>query len=93
MKDPNRIRSSGMKIATLQFAPKLGSVSGNIRRANQLLGLDPNWSLGNSDDSGAKIQDNCDWANRVIELDGVRKGDIENLKPDVLVLPELAFTG
>lgn len=27
-----------MKIATLQFAPRLGDVEGNVRRADELLG-------------------------------------------------------
>lgn len=52
-----------MKIATLQFAPRLGDVEGNIRRADELL------KRGK---------------------DGI---DIENLRPEVLVLPELAFSG
>lgn len=51
-----------MKIATLQFAPKLGDTQGNIQRADELL------SKGGG--SG-----------------------IEGLKPDVLVLSEMALTG
>jgi protein N-terminal amidase len=49
-----------MRIATLQFAPRVGDVDGNIKRANELL------NSGNG---------------------------IESLKPDLLVLPELAMTG
>lgn len=53
----------GMKIATLQFAPRLGDVEGNIRRANDLL------KRGK---------------------DGL---SIESMRPEILVLPELAFSG
>lgn len=59
-----------MRIATLQFAPKLGDVEGNIRRVNELLkkgksvNLTPPVGIG-----------------------------VDQLKPDVLVLPELALTG
>lgn len=53
-----------MKIATLQFAPKLGDTQGNIQRADELL------SKG-----------------------GGRGSGIEGLKPDVLVLSEMALTG
>ncbi|KAL2010202.1 hypothetical protein VTN00DRAFT_6009 [Thermoascus crustaceus] len=56
-----------MKIATLQFAPKLGDVEGNIRRADELL------------KRGKK--------------EGGNGGGIEELGPEILVLPELAFTG
>ncbi|KAJ9244592.1 hypothetical protein DTO207G8_2343 [Paecilomyces variotii] len=52
-----------MKIATLQFAPRLGDVEGNIRRANDLL------KRGK---------------------DGL---SIESMRPEILVLPELAFSG
>jgi protein N-terminal amidase len=55
-----------MRIATLQFAPKLGDVEGNIRRANDLL-------------------QNGQRATPALALD--------TLKPDILVLPELALTG
>ena len=50
-----------MKIATLQFAPKVGQVAANFSRAESLLMRD--------------------------EREGVLKG------VDLLVLPELAFTG
>ncbi|KAF5857149.1 Carbon-nitrogen hydrolase [Aspergillus alliaceus] len=56
-----------MRIATLQLAPKLGDVEGNIRRANELL-------------QKGKV------------LGGVGVG-VEILKPEILVLPELALTG
>lgn len=62
-----------MRIATLQFAPRLGDVQGNIERANALL-----------------------KSGKTISLDGEKLGpgiDIEVLRPDILVLPELALTG
>ncbi|GES65907.1 hydrolase, carbon-nitrogen family protein [Aspergillus terreus] len=55
-----------MRIATLQFAPKLGDVEGNIRRANELV----------QDGQGA-----------------TPASGLDTLKPDILVLPELALTG
>ncbi|PLB53684.1 carbon-nitrogen hydrolase [Aspergillus steynii IBT 23096] len=58
-----------MKIATLQFAPKLGDVEGNIRRANELL-----------------------QHGKLLGSRGPEAG-IEILRPDILVLPELALTG
>ncbi|KAE8381394.1 carbon-nitrogen hydrolase [Aspergillus bertholletiae] len=57
-----------MRIATLQFAPKLGDVEGNIRRANELL------------QNGKMLGD----AGRV---------GVDVLKPEILILPELALTG
>ncbi|KAJ5495183.1 hypothetical protein N7539_000299 [Penicillium diatomitis] len=65
-----------MRIATLQFAPKLGDVEGNIKRANDLLGKQNFTGLQESSSQ---------------ELSG--RGDIDFLRPDLLVLPELAFTG
>ncbi|KAJ5323813.1 Carbon-nitrogen hydrolase [Penicillium atrosanguineum] len=62
-----------MRIATLQFAPKLGDVQGNINRANDLLKNGKPISLGDHTPSIG------------IGLD--------LLRPDVLVLPELALTG
>lgn len=62
-----------MRIATLQFAPKLGDVEGNINRANELL-----------------------KKGKHISLDGQTRGigiGIDLLRPDILVLPELALTG
>lgn len=56
-----------MRIATLQFAPKLGNVEANIQRADQLLKLTP-----------GEISDGP---------------GIEELRPDLLVLPEMAFSG
>ncbi|GIC89671.1 putative protein N-terminal asparagine amidohydrolase [Aspergillus udagawae] len=56
-----------MRIATLQFAPTVGDVDGNIKRANELL-------------KGGNV------------VGGAQAG-IESLKPDLLVLPELALTG
>ena len=58
-----------MKIATLQFAPQLGDVEGNIRRADRSLRLE----AGDHDES-----------------DGP---GIEEMQPDILVLPEMAFSG
>jgi protein N-terminal amidase len=51
-----------MKIATLQLAPKLGDVEGNIEKANALIQSSKTLS-------------------------------VEEGKPDILVLPELALTG
>lgn len=62
-----------MRIATLQFAPKLGDVQGNINKANELLKKGKSISLGDQTPSVG------------IGLD--------LLRPDVLVLPELALTG
>ncbi|EAW12823.1 putative protein N-terminal asparagine amidohydrolase [Aspergillus clavatus NRRL 1] len=58
-----------MKIATLQFAPTVGDVQGNIKRANELL-----------------------QHGSVLGKPSYGPG-IESLKPDILVLPELALTG
>lgn len=63
-----------MRIATLQFAPQLGDVEGNIRRANELL------RLGSSDNSNGN------------DIQSSGPG-IEELRPDILVLPEMAFSG
>lgn len=62
-----------MRIATLQFAPTLGDVEGNIKRANEILKKGKPISLGDQTPSVG------------IGLD--------LLRPDVLVLPELALTG
>lgn len=62
-----------MRIATLQFAPKLGDVEGNINRANELL------------KKGKHIP--LDGQTREIGI------GIDLLRPDILVLPELALTG
>lgn len=62
-----------MRIATLQIAPKLGDVEGNIRRANELLKKGKSISMGGNDleiDIGAEL-----------------------LRPEILVLPEMALTG
>lgn len=58
-----------MKVATLQFAPRLGDVDGNIKRANELL-----------------------KDGKVVRGIGIGVG-LDLLKPDVLILPELALTG
>ncbi|KAJ5512576.1 Carbon-nitrogen hydrolase [Penicillium fimorum] len=60
-----------MRIATLQFAPKLGDLKGNIEKANALL-----------------------KTGKTVSVDGkeLRVG-VDLLKPDILVLPELAMTG
>ncbi|GKZ79345.1 carbon-nitrogen hydrolase [Aspergillus niger] len=58
-----------MKVATLQFAPRLGDVDGNIKRANELL-----------------------KNGKVVRGVGIGVG-LDLLKPDVLILPELALTG
>lgn len=60
-----------MRIATLQFAPRLGDVDGNIRRANEIL------------NRGKAISG----------PDGLKMVDVESLRPEVLVLPEMALTG
>ncbi|RAH83304.1 carbon-nitrogen hydrolase [Aspergillus japonicus CBS 114.51] len=59
-----------MRIATLQFAPQLGDVKGNIKRADELL-------------KNGKV------------VRGVGTGAVALgvLKPDILILPELALTG
>lgn len=62
-----RIPIKKMRIATLQFAPKLGDVRGNIQRADELLRTG---SRGNNGDDG-----------------------VDGLKPDILVLSEMALTG
>lgn len=74
-KIPRSTKFSGMKIATLQFAPRLGDVEGNIKRADRLL----------------KLSKDVDIINGENEDDG-RPG-IEELNPDILVLPEMAFSG
>lgn len=69
-----------MRIATLQFAPKLGDVEGNIRRAEELL---KRGTRRNGRDRDG-----------VEEVGGDGGGcGIEELRPEILVLPELAFTG
>lgn len=62
-----------MRIATLQIAPKLGDVEGNIRRANELLKKGKSISMGGQDL-------------------GIGIG-AELLRPEILVLPEMALTG
>lgn len=69
-----------MRIATLQFAPKLGDVEGNIQRANEILNRGKLLSLG----SGRSLNSKSSLTAAI---------EIERLKPDVLVLPELALTG
>jgi protein N-terminal amidase len=60
-----------MRIATLQFAPKLGDLKGNIEKANALL-----------------------KTGKAVSVDGKELGvGVDLLKPDILVLPELALTG
>lgn len=59
-----------MKIATLQFAPKLGDVRGNIERANELL-----------------------ERGKVVPGGDPEETRLEALRPELLVLPELALTG
>ncbi|EED18122.1 asparagine amidohydrolase, putative [Talaromyces stipitatus ATCC 10500] len=66
---------SEMRIATLQFAPQLGDVEGNIKRADRLLKLIP----PNANDGYA--------------FDDEEEPGIEELRPDILVLPEMAFSG
>lgn len=58
-----------MKIATLQFSPRLGDVQGNIQRADELLRAGTRGAVGAS---GAGV---------------------DGLKPDILVLSEMALTG
>ncbi|KAJ6070200.1 hypothetical protein N7467_010319 [Penicillium canescens] len=62
-----------MRIATLQFDPKLGDVKGNIETANALLKKGKTISIDR-------------------EQPGLGLG-VDLLKPDVLVLPEMALTG
>ncbi|KAJ6002063.1 hypothetical protein N7522_007290 [Penicillium canescens] len=62
-----------MRIATLQFNPKLGDVEGNIETANALLKKGKTISIDR-------------------EQPGLGLG-VDLLKPDVLVLPEMALTG
>lgn len=69
-----------MRIATLQFAPKLGDVEGNIRRAEEL--LKRGTRRNGRDRDGVEA----------VGGDGGGCG-IEELRPEILVLPELAFTG
>lgn len=60
-----------MRIATLQFAPKLGDLEGNIKRANELL------------DRG-----------KPVSISGLgQRVNVEDMRPDVLVLSECALTG
>ncbi|CAG7949628.1 unnamed protein product [Penicillium nalgiovense] len=60
-----------MRIATLQFAPKLGDLKGNVEKANALL-----------------------KTGKTVSVDGKELGvGVDLLKPDILVLPELALTG
>lgn len=69
-----------MRIATLQFAPKLGDVEGNVRRANEIL------ARGKVLSSGLEA-----LVNSKLGIDTT--SSIERLKPDVLVLPEMALSG
>lgn len=62
-----------MRIATLQFGPRLGDVEGNIKLADQILRLTPP-----EEDDGARFSG---------------QPGIEELRPDILVLPEMAFSG
>lgn len=73
-------RGQEMRIATLQFAPKLGDVEGNIQRANEILNRGKLLSLGSSRSSKSKS-------------DLTAAIEIERLRPDILILPELALTG
>lgn len=59
-----------MRIATLQFAPQLGDVKGNIKRADELL-----------------------KNGKVVRGVGTGAVGLDVLKPDILILPELALTG
>ncbi|OJJ95295.1 hypothetical protein ASPACDRAFT_82133 [Aspergillus aculeatus ATCC 16872] len=59
-----------MRIATLQFAPQLGDVKGNIKRADELL-----------------------KNGKVVRGVGTEAVELDVLKPDILILPELALTG
>lgn len=65
----NKRTPTAMKIATLQFSPRLGDVQGNIQRADELLRAGTRGAVGAS---GAGV---------------------EGLKPDILVLSEMALTG
>lgn len=61
-----------MKIATLQFCPRLGDVQGNIQRADELLRTGTRGAGGAGGAGGASV---------------------DGLKPDILVLSEMALTG
>ncbi|KAJ5573880.1 Carbon-nitrogen hydrolase [Penicillium hispanicum] len=63
-----------MRIATLQYAPKLGDVDGNIQKANEILERGKSLSLDGRKPLGVGI-------------------GVDLLRPDLLVLPELALTG
>lgn len=63
-----------MRIATLQFGPRLGDVENNIKLADKILKLTPP-----NEDDGPRF-------------DNGQPG-IEDLRPDILVLPEMAFSG
>jgi hypothetical protein len=67
-------KRSGMRIATLQFGPRLGDVENNIKLADKILKLTPP-----NEDDGPRF-------------DNGQPG-IEDLRPDILVLPEMAFSG
>lgn len=73
----------GMRIATLQFAPRLGDVEGNMRRADELLKLKRSAATTTATAKNDELSS--------VE-DGPGPG-IEELRPDILVLPEMAFTG
>jgi protein N-terminal amidase len=66
-----------MKIATLQFAPRLGDVQGNIRRARELLERGRVVPAGGGVGAGGELT----WT--ALEASGL----------EILVLPELALTG
>lgn len=68
------INKSGMRIATLQFGPRLGDVENNIKLADKLLKLTPP-----DEDDGLRFDDG--------------QPGIEELRPAILVLPEMAFSG
>lgn len=68
-----------MRIATLQFAPKLGDVEGNIKRADELLAAARRPLVA---------ADSSKLAGKSAAVVG-----IDELRPDILVLPELAMTG
>lgn len=63
-----------MRIATLQFAPRLGDVENNIKLADKLLKLNPP-----NEDGRPQFDDG--------------QPGIEELRPDILILPEMAFSG
>ncbi|KAL1967670.1 hypothetical protein VTN77DRAFT_2927 [Rasamsonia byssochlamydoides] len=80
-----------MRIATLQFAPRLGDVEGNMRRADELLKLKRSSTITTTTTNSTTSTAKSDELGSSVG-NGSGPG-IEELRPDILVLPEMAFTG